>query len=313
MSGLEIHTLRVFLEAAKTQSFSEAARSLKLSQPAVSMQIRALEDYLQVELFERSPQGICLTRAGQALVPMAQQIIDMVISAEERIRASTSEVVGELVIGCSATAGKYVLPHLVARFRRLYPDVHVTIPVVSRRTMMEGILSGEYDLGVTSMREPDYDVNYSDFLTDQLVLIAPVSHPWAHRDTISAREMLSEQFICREPESACRATVSAGLARLGIDMDQLQIVMQVGSAEALAMAVEHGIGVSFVSLLAALPRVALGRLAIIQVKRLVLRNPVELVTSRTRAATPAQAKFVEFVNQPQSRSLIQMLSEGHMA
>jgi DNA-binding transcriptional LysR family regulator len=312
MNNMELHTLRVFLEAAKTLNFTEAARALEITQPAVSMQIRSLEDYLQVKLFERDPHGLRLTKAGQALVPMARQIMEMVISTEESIRASVSQVGGELVIGSSATAGKYILPYIVARFQRTYPDVHVSIPVTDRRTMMEYIVSGRMDLGVTSMRMPEYDVNYTAFFTDHLALIAPSFHPWAHRDAVEPHELAGERFICREPESACRTTVSAALAPLGVDMTDLDTVMEVGSAEALAMAVEHGIGLSFVPILAAVPRVALGRLMIVRIKGVELRNAIEIVSSRTRAASPAAARFVEFVSQPQNHALIQILAEGRM-
>ena len=80
---LEIHGLRVFLEAAKVESFTKAGQVLNLSQPAVSMQVRSLEDYLDVELFERHGRTIRLTKSGQALVPMARQLIQMALHVEE--------------------------------------------------------------------------------------------------------------------------------------------------------------------------------------------------------------------------------------
>ncbi len=308
---LDIHALRVFLEAAKTENFTEAGRLLNLTQPAVSMQIRSLENYLQVELFERDGRNIRLTKPGQALVPMAQQIVQLAINAEESIRGATGRVVGNLVIGCSTASGKYILPYLVAGFQRLYPDVRVQIPVVSRDLVMERVSSGEYDLGVTSLRVPGFDVGYSKFFTDRLVLITCGAHPWVRRGTIQPQELLSERFICREPESACCMTVRQGLAGLGIDVDQMDVVMEVGNPEALAMAVEYGIGVSFISLLAAVPRLNLGRLAIVEVEGLNLSNTIEFVYSCSRPASPVRLKFLDFVNQPQNQTLIEMLANGH--
>jgi DNA-binding transcriptional LysR family regulator len=123
---------------------------------------------------------------------------------------------------------------------------------------------------------------------------------------------LDEQFICREPTSACRVTVREGLARLGVDVDDLQIEMEIGTPEALAMAVEYGIGISFVSLLAAMPRLTLGRLAIVDVEGLDLRNPIEFVHNGSHAALPVQMEFMKFVNQAQNRPFIDMLAEGQM-
>ncbi len=312
MEPMDIHALRVFVEAAHLLSFSEAARSLNLSQPAVSMQMRSLEDYLDAPLFERSPQGISLTRAGQALLPHAEEILEKIADAEESVRATVSRIAGDLVIGCSATAGKYIVPHMVARFQRLYPEVRVSIPVISRHDMIEGVIGGALDLGVTSLRVPGAEVQYREFFTDRLALIVPAAHPWAARGAVEATELASERFICREPESACRTVVGSGLARLGVDMADLDIVMQVGSAEALAMAVEHGIGLAFVSVLAAVPRVALGRLAIVQVNELELCNPIELVTANNRPASAALLRFLDFVAQSTNRSLMQLIAEGHV-
>jgi DNA-binding transcriptional LysR family regulator len=309
---LEIHALRVFIEAAKVESFTKAGHVLNLSQPAVSMQIRSLEEYLDVELFERQGRTIRLTKSGQALVPMAQQLVQMALDVEENIRASGDKVVGNLVIGSSAASAKYVLPPLVARFQRLYPQVRVSIMVESRTDVMERVVKGEYDLGVTSLRVPDYPVTYSEFFTDKLVLIAPAAHPWSRRESVEPLELLDEQFVCREPTSACRVTVREGLGQLGVDVDDLQIEMEIGTPEALAMAVEYGIGVSFVSLLAALPRLMLGRLAMVNVEGLVLHNAVEFVHNGSHAAHPVQMEFMKFVNQPQNRPFIDMLAEGQV-
>jgi DNA-binding transcriptional LysR family regulator len=313
MDILDIQSLRIFLEAARTLNFTEAGRLLGLSQPAVSMQIRSLEEHLQVQLFERNPRGLLLTRAGQALVPRAEQIINLVVSTEQNIRVPEGELAGDLAIGCSSTAGQYLLPHVVAQFRRRYPRVNVTIPVVGRSVLMERVASGEYDMGMTSLRVAGFDVDYHSFVTDHLALIAPASHPWARRESIRAEELCGEPFICRVPDSACRQIVTAGLEQVGLSVSDLDIVMEVGSAEALAMAVEHGIGLAFLSMLAAVPRISLGRLATVQVEGLDLRNPVEIVTPRNRAPSPVVTRFVEFVNQPPIRARMQALAEGRAA
>jgi len=309
---LDIHALRVFIEAAKTENFTEAGRRLNLTQPAVSMQIRSLETYLDTQLFEREGRSIRLTSAGEILMPMAQQIMQMTISAEETMRTTNGKIAGELVIGCSTASGKYILPHVVARFQHLYPDVHVKINVVSRRAVMERVVSGEYDLGVTSMRMEDADIGYIPFFVDRMVLIAPSSHPWAKKKRIKPDELPEERFICREPEAACRLTVQHGLDQLGIDEASLDIIMEVGNPEALAMAVEHGIGVSFVSLLAAIPRLMLGRLSIIEVEGLELSNQIELMYSCSHPSTPIQTTFLSFIEQPANRSLIDLLADGRM-
>jgi DNA-binding transcriptional LysR family regulator len=310
MDELDIQTLRIFLEASRTLNFTEAGRNLGVSQPAISMRIRDLEEHLQVRLFERNSQGIQLTKAGEQLVTRARQIIDLVVQTEESLRIQAGDVVGELVIGSSATVGKYILPQVVSQFRRQYPNVLVSIPIVPRQTMMDCLISGDFDLGVTSLRVPKYDVEYIDLVTDHLSLIAPTGHPWAKRDTIEPHELYAEQFICREPESACRYVVSTALEKVGLDITDLEIVMEVGSAEALAMAVQHGIGLAFVSRLAALPYVALGRLAWVHIEGIELHNTIELVHARGHSASAVRSRFVSFLHQPHIQAQMQGIVAG---
>ena len=309
---LDIHALNVFLEAARTENFSEAGRHLNLSQPAVSMQIRSLENYLQVELFERDGRSIRLTKAGQSLVPMAQQIIQLTVDTEDRIRAANGRVVGNLAIGCSTASGKYILPHLVARFQRQHPDVRVQIPVVSPGGVVRRVSRGDYDVGVLTRRDVSAaTLDSRPFFDDRLVLIVPATHAWARRGRIPVEALREERFIFREPTAACRQIVEAALDERGIAPDSLNVVMEVGNPEAVAMAVEHGIGVSFSSLLAAVPRLSLGRLARVEVEGLELVNPIELVTCCTRPASSVQQAFLEFIERAASRALIASLASGH--
>lgn len=309
---LDIHALRTFLEAARTQNFTEASRTLNLTQPAVSQQIKGLEDYLQVKLFERDGRNMKLSTSGHNFVPLAQQVIQMAINAEETIRSDNAMMAGTLVIGCSAPTAKYILPHLVARFQRNFPEVHVRIPIIKSSEVANGLARGDFDLGVTHSRFPDLDFNYSTFYDDQLVLVAPAAHAWAYKKTITAAELITERFICKEADTPCREAVTEGLIRLGFDINQLNMVMEIGSAEALAMSVEHGIGVSFVSRMVVAPRLSLGRLAVIAVEDMTLLIPTYFAISNAHAASPVAAKFMEFVCQSQTQSLIQMLVDGRM-
>ena len=80
---LNPYELQVFLAAAEAENFSAAARKLHLTQPAVSQQIQVLERRLQLELFQRDGNRITLTEAGQALVPLARQLVTLSARIEE--------------------------------------------------------------------------------------------------------------------------------------------------------------------------------------------------------------------------------------
>lgn len=303
---LNVYELNVFLVAAETENFSEAARQLHLSQPAVSQHIQALERHLGVQLFHRTGRHVSLTEAGQALIPMAREMVHLSKRIEETMWSLEGRVVGHLRIGCSTTSGKYILPPLVARFREVHPDVHVTVEVSSRQGVIERLCEGQVHLCITSARVSHKELRYQDFFTDRVVLIVPADHPWANRESIRPEELLSADFIMREETSGTRQVMLEGLEKHGISLDQLNVVMELGNAEAIEMAVEEGIGVAFVSRLAARKGLELKRVREVQVEGLTLWRPIFMACHSRRPATSAQLAFWEFVHEPKNEALLEL-------
>jgi DNA-binding transcriptional LysR family regulator len=308
---LDVYGLQVFLEAARAQSFTRAAETLAITQPAVSHQIKTLEDYLQTELFERTGRSIKLTKAGQTLVPLARQAVEMVTSIEEHMHTVDGEVTGDLVIGCSEPSAHYLLPYLLSRFKRIYPNVNMIVPVVSQEILFEKLTSGNYDLGVAGTRYMPGQGLYSfPLYEDRLVLVASSVHPWAQRDSVQLDELIGESFVCRDKHSVCHRVVGSELARLGYDISRLRVVMEIDSPQAQIIAVEHGVGLAFMPLMAVMQRLPIGRLAIVNVERLSLSSAVYLLASGERKHSLIHEKFVKFVNVPTTHSLIEMVAEG---
>lgn len=307
---LDVHALRVFYEAARTGSFTAAARVLNITQPAVSMQIKTLEDYLQVQLFERNGRHIRLTKVGQALMPQAEQIIHLVMHTEENIRTANSQVVGNLVIGCSVPSAHQVLIHLVSRFQQIYPNVQIALPTVSRDELTDRLTSGEYDFGVMNLVSRCDNVECKPFFSDQVVLIAPATHPFAKERDIEPKALLGERFVCQDRHSACRYAVGNALEPFGINVDDFDIAIEVGSPHAIIAAVEHGIGLSFVSQLEAAPRLALGQLSIVEIRGMQLSTPVHMAHSSAHIASPVRLKFQAFMEHPQTIAQIRLLTQG---
>ena len=96
---LDAHQLNVFLVAAETLNFTLAARRLHMSQPSVSQHIQSLEQYFDQSLFIRSGRTLQLTDAGEALVPLAQDMVNRSIRIEETIKSLQDEVYGHLLVG----------------------------------------------------------------------------------------------------------------------------------------------------------------------------------------------------------------------
>ena len=119
--------LKVFRSVATLLSFTKAANELFISQPAISKHIQELEKEYGVQLFDRIGNRIQLTRAGQLMLDHACKIIDAYQNLDFDMKKLTEKSGGELRIGASTTISQYVLPELIAEFRKLYPDIRITL------------------------------------------------------------------------------------------------------------------------------------------------------------------------------------------
>ena len=298
---LTANELQVFLTAAETENFSEAGRRLGVTQPAVSMQIRGLEKRLGITLFDRVGRHVKLSEAGQALVPMARDLVDRSINIEESMASLHGEVVGVLRIGCSTAAGKYVLPRILAGLRARHSRVEVVCHVTGRHAALQLLKDGEVQVALTSLREPIKGIEYRPFLTDHIVLITPPEHPWAkRRAAVTPAELTEETFILREDGSGTMEAIREGLAWHDMTVGHLDRAMTLGNSEAIRMAVAEGIGVSFVSLMVADEAARAGRVAIVDVADLALSRTLHMAHDVDRPATRAQAAFWEFAFSPES-------------
>ncbi len=293
----QLSELKVFLTAAEELSFSRAAERLHLSQSAISQNIQALERDFGVELFTRQGRTVRLTEAGQALLPHAIELINSANRIGEFMHSLDGQVAGDLVIGCSTTSGKYLLPGLVAAFRRDYPLVRVYIKVMSRDEVINRLLDGRLSLGVTSLKVEQHELDYVPFFEDRVILIVPANHRWAAYGRALPADLVDEPMIVREEKAGTSQVLAEGLARHNITTDMLNVVMEIGNAEAIEMAVEEGIGIAFISELAAARGLALGRVKQVEVPGLDLHRSVFMARNPRLPLNRTQDRFWTFLKQ----------------
>jgi DNA-binding transcriptional LysR family regulator len=299
---LNLSEMQVFAIAAETENFSEAARRIHLSQPAVSQQVRSLEKYFGVQLFTRSGRGVALTDAGKVLLPLARELLDLSHRTEETMRSLKARVEGHLIIGCTTTAGKYVLPIMAASFRQHHPNVVMTIEMCNCASVTDPLLARDICLGISSTKIVHRDMECQPFFTDYVVLIVPADHPFAQRSSVQPVELLGQPFILREERSSTYRMLQEELAEQGIRLDQMNVVMVVGNAEAIEIAVEHGLGIAFISRLAARHGLVSGRLVEVPVEGLHLERPLYVVRNSRCAKTLAQERLWCFFQEHRERT-----------
>lgn len=297
--------LNIFLLVAETQSFSRAARHLHISQPTVSKQIKELENELKVELFIRSPSGVQLTDAGNTLIPWAQKLLRDNLELQNMMVTLDQEPSGTLKIACSTTAGKYVLPILAARFRTLFTSVQISILTCSPENIAAQILEDQADLGVISREICDaMVVECQPFFKDVISLIVPSEHKFAARPFIEPDELLDEPFILREATSGTRQVMFAQLAQYDIGLNDPNILLEVGNAEAIVEAVIAGYGISFVSRKAAARAIQQGLVREVNVRGIQLVRNLNMVRKELCVPNRAKDAFWSFIHNEENKDLI---------
>ncbi len=293
---LDTHQLNVFLTAAETLNFTQAAGQLHMTQPSVSQHIQSLENHFEQPLFVRKGRSMQLTAAGAALVPLARDIIGRSVHIEEMMQSLEGIVHGHLRVGCSTTPGKYILPPLLANFHNHHPQVKITCNVSGQLTALQNVCRGDAHLALISKPElAPKDVELKKIAVDDIMLIAPLEHPWAGRDEIEPKELYDANFILREEESGTKTAVNEALASINIDVDRLETLLVLGNSEAIAMAVEEGLGVGFVSGLV-VTKLVRDRVAPVTVRGLDIKRYIYVGRHNRRPATAAQNAFWDFIN-----------------
>ncbi len=281
MASLENFRLVVFRAVAEQLSFRKAAEELYLTQPAVSLQIKALEEDLGIQLFDRSGAHIRLTEAGDVLRRFAQQSNAVLGEAEQAIAALSGDHAGQLALGASTTIAQYVLPRLLGDFRKEHPRVRPTLISGNTEQMVRALEKQKIALGLIEGPAHSRELKTEPFLLDELVLIVPGAHEWAERATVSSAEIAGVPLLMRERGSGTREVIELALERHKVKKSALNIVMDLDSTEAIKSAVEVGLGAGFVSRWALAKDARLGSsFKLVEVEGLRIRRDFSLVYSK---------------------------------
>lgn len=303
---VDIDKLSTFLRAAETLNFSETAKQLHISQPTVSHQIKILEQELGITLFIRTNTGLALTEAGRVLLPWARRLMHDTNDMQAMMASIQEGVVGELRITCSTTAGKYVLPQMAARFCQLYPSVKVRILACMPDDIAVKLLDGEAHIGVLSREVPQTGLESQVFFRDTITLVVSANHRWAFRKLVEPNELLEEPLIIREETSGTRRVVLSELAKYDIGLDDLNIFMELGNAEAIVRTVAAGYGIAFVSTLATACPLERGNVVNIEVEGVNLKRTIYMVRKADGPPHRPRDAFWSFIHAPENTDLIRL-------
>jgi DNA-binding transcriptional LysR family regulator len=251
----------VFHTVARLLSFTKAAESLHMTQPAVTFQVRQLEEHFNTRLFDRTHNRISLTEAGKRAYEYADRIFTLYSEMENSVRELTGEISGILMIGASTTIAEYMLPSLLGDFKEKYPDVHVRLKVSNSDGIVSMVENNVIDLGVVESPVNNKNLVVEVCRLDEMVLVVQPGHVLTKLDKVPVRLIPDYPWICREEGSGTREVILDYLTANGLNSNDLNVVMELGSPESIKGAIETGMGISVLSRATILKELQLGLLA----------------------------------------------------
>jgi len=286
-----IRQLEVLEAVGRLGSVTAAAGALHLTQPAVSMQLRQLEEQLEISLFEPVGRGLQITEPGRELAALASEMLlrlDDFATAARELRGVRR---GRVRLGVVSTA-KYFAPRLLALFLKSHPGLDLKLNVYNREQILEQLQSYAIDLGIMGRPPEGVSLVGTPFAPNPLAIVAAPSHPLSLRTHIPPEDLEEEPFIVRESGSGTRIAMDRYFAEIGMTV---KTVMEADSNETIKQAVMAGIGIGMLSLHTVRLEMAAGRLVALRVAGLPLRRQWFVVHSRLRALTPAATEFHQFL------------------
>lgn len=291
---MENARLRIFRAVARHLSFSMAAEELFLSQPAVTQQIKALEEEVGASLFDRSRGRVALTKHGAVLLTYAEKIKELVNEATQALAEAGGTQGGAFCIGASQTIAQYLLPGLIAAFLKEAPNVQISAISGNTDEILDALAEHRIQSALIEGPPLRNDVKVTPFLEDEMVLIVPPLHAWGGT-TIQPNELATVPLLTREHGSGSRRVVELALRQAGIQLHDLKIAMTFDSTEALMSGVSAGLGVAFVSRLAARSSIRLRSVALAKVEGLSLKRSFAVAHSSGPEPRGSAGAFFRFV------------------
>ena len=293
---MDLWQLKIFCKVVELKSFSKAGKMVHLSQPTVSSHIKDLEDHFGCRLIDRLSKEAVATKSGELLYGYAHKILAFADEIETALAEFNGKIKGRLLIGGSTIPGGYLLPKIIGLFSAKYPEVTVSLIVEDTEKIIDGVLSGNLELGVVGAESGEKKILQEKLIEDEMHLIVPASHPWARQKAISLESLLDEPFIVRERGSGTLASIQQSMARAGYNIENLNITAELGSTEAVRQGIKNKLGVSILSTLAVSEDLETGSLAAVNVKGLQLKRNFYLTRHKYRSLSPLSRIFMEFLH-----------------
>ncbi len=289
--GITLRQLEVFVSVAQEGNVTRAAEVLRISQSAVSMSLAELERLLGEKLFDRRGKRLLVNDQGRALIPKAAAVLARVGEIDTFFSGPDNQLAGLLRVGASSTIGNYLMPRILGEFTATFPEARLSLDVGNTEQIVQELLRFNIDIGFIEGFCHQAGIETIPWRQDHLAIHAGADHPLARKKEMTVNDLMQARWILRERGSGTREVFEAALAG---KMDSIRVYLELGNTEAIKEAVEAGLGVSCLSLLATRRARQSGALVALKTPFLDLRRNFYLLLHGDKYRTKLLRRFMAF-------------------
>lgn len=279
---MKIERIKTFITLIDLESYSLTAEKFGISQPAVSMQIKSLEKYFETELFYKEKGQIILTPAGKIVYQEGKKIVKRWEYLKQRVESKKNIQTKNLKIASSTIPSVYLLPDIISKINMNIDSLKTEVSVGDSRSMINLLENNEVDLIIVGYKPPNNKFKSIELCSDNLSLIVPSNHSLIEQEKVFLADLQNHNLLMREEGSGTRKAVISAFKEAGLKPDDFNVISQLGSTEAIISAVESGLGISFISKIAAKKAAICRRVAEIKVADLNYERKFYIAYNKNR-------------------------------
>jgi len=290
MEVLDYNKLKIFKTVADLKSFSKAAEVLFLTQPTVTLQIKKLENHLNITLFKRTKEGIKLTKEGKLLYKYASKILEDYTLMEEELYSISKNLETTLNIGASTTIGDYFLPSILGKYVKERKNISLNLFIGNSKEVEEGVLSKNFYIGLIEDEISSNKIQTIDVYDDEIIFIA--SSKSDIPSLIKKEEVKNYKFIFREKGSGTRNIVEKHLKEKNI---KISPDIEISSSKAIVNFVACSNYIGFVSKLVAKNYIRNRLIKRVQIDNININRKFLCITQKNIRLPKAEREFLNYL------------------
>ena len=274
---MHIRNLKVFCDVVARHSFSKAAEDNGMTQSGASQAVQQLEDFLQVQLLDRTKRPFVLTSEGEVFYSGCCKLVRQFDNLTEEVRSLGQEISGRATVAAIYSIGLSYLPDLQKELKQRFPKTEVRFQFCHPDEVYRAVEQGSVDFGLVSYPQQSKTISATHWRDEPMVLVAPAGHPLALRDRVTPEDLGLESLIAFAPNLRIRHEIDRYLRSIGITMP---IAAEFDNVDSVKHAIELNGAVAFLPRPAIVEELESGTLVALTCDWLTLLRPLGVIQRR---------------------------------